>query len=110
MNWTNNTLIDTEKDKLLDFSVNNKTHYSFPLIDSDSDSYYINYKDGKHLKTILTEYCSEDMKTLKNLIGDLWEGDEVCSQASSIILSTYMKLAKNSISLVKEMDIFNYMM
>ena len=110
MNLIDATMIDNEKERLIEFVGKNKNEYAFPIIDHGIDSYYINYSSGKHLDKILTEYNADNLNSLKSMLHDLWKEDECCIQAVPIIMTAYMKLSNNSNSAVKEMDMYNYMM
>ena len=74
-------------------------------------TYYKPYQEAKHLKTPLTEYCSEECADVKSGLEMLWAGEEAGSACMKIILAAYMrsKMSGNT-TVVPELDLFNYMM
>lgn len=98
-----------EKEALFKLVINNKDE-SFLNKASADNSYFISYSQSKHAEKAITEYNSEDFLILKEKLTALWSDAPNLSLAIPIIMKSYMDSQSNPRNMLKEVDLFNYMM
>lgn len=87
---------------------NSDNSLQFPVIDTDSDSYYIDYNDSIHQDSVLTEYSSEFLDFKKSLSG-LWSNSRL-QCFSKAVLSSIMQIKDDEESVIEAIQLYNYMM
>ena len=94
-----------EKEELLSMAA--EADETFPTINQQEDSYYIEYNDSKHYNGVLSEFNS-DYSIIRNNISMLWS--DTNKQYVSTICSAVYKTKENEDSILEAIDLYNYMM
>jgi len=77
---------------------------------NSSETYFIPYKNSKHLENILCEYSSAEISDYKANLTKLWKDNEIAKKFIPILLGAYQKTQEKSESRLPEIDLYNYMM
>ncbi len=118
MNSTNNTnssenlkaKLATEKQKIFDIAKSEQDGYKFPVIDNDSESYFVNYETSKHLDSALTIYESGEFSDFSENLSKLWQNDAQAKKFTPALLAAYRKSKTERVNTFTSTDLYNYMM
>lgn len=96
-------------DEIKQVHLSEESEYEFEKIESNADSYYLNYLNSSHLDSALIEYDSENMKLMRNRLQKLWGNEDKIKKYIPIVMSalTQKLLDKGELP---QIDLYNYMM
>lgn len=97
-----------EKENILLIAQDNHSEKVFPLLSDNQDTYYLPYKNSKHLDQDMMVYSS-DLRILKKQVENMWKGTFSDSYSKDILSAVY-QCKDNEEGLLEAIDLYNYMM
>lgn len=102
--------LSESKQKLYDNVKKNGHKNWYESCSERSSSYWLNYKDSKHLASSITVYDSYEISLFRHNLSDLWNNDETMKSIQNILMEAYYINSKGESNYLQQVDLYNYMM
>lgn len=102
-------VLQKEKKKLYDFTRKSASSIKAKEKHDTEESYFVPYKDSKHLDSALCVYDSDRVLDFKEALLELWEDDAKKRDIVPIVLAADYRSRKEHKKQIPEIDMVNYM-